>query len=257
MPPEQIIRHLEQLYTQHFLQFPPFRLEEGRVVGRFFKYRLTSVFYPVVSLIDHEIVGWRAILQSTLPDGQWVDPSRLFALAFDNSGLVNLDRLVRTLHVANALLQRLDGALFLDVHPRLLGIVKDDHGRFFEQVLQQFEVSASHIVIHLPSGTQSDATLLAKSIANYRQRGYQVAASSDLPALSRLAYFAPANRPELVTLTFAGTVPHELGAWRKQASLSGMATLVWHVDSHQQLAAAHEARVDFATGQAVKAVATY
>ncbi|WP_171013805.1 EAL domain-containing protein [Chitinivorax sp. B] len=248
MQAHQLAHHIEQIYSQHFLQFPPFRMEHGQVVGRFFKYRLMSVFHPVVSLTDHEVIGWRAVLRCVSQDEQLVEPLRLFALAFDNSGLVNLDRLVRTLHVLNALHQGLDGGLFLDVHPRLLGVVKDEHGRFFERVLQQFGLTPERIVIHLPSGTPGDAVLLAKAIANYRQRGYRVATSADLSALERLAHFDEASRPELATLTLADSVPLELVDWRRQASAAGVATVAWHVELPAQRDAIERAEFDYATG---------
>lgn len=65
----------------------------------------------------------------------------------------------------------------MDVHPRLLESVKDDHGRAFENFLDLIGVKTSRVVIVIPAIVNRNWKLLQHVITNYRSRGYQIAAN--------------------------------------------------------------------------------
>lgn len=67
--------------------------------------------------------------------------------------------------------------LLVDVHPRLLESVKDDHGQAFENFLDLIGVRTSQVVIQIPAIVNRNWKLLQHVIANYRSRGYQIAAN--------------------------------------------------------------------------------
>ena len=77
--------------------------------------------------------------------------------------------------------------LFLSVQQRLLETVKSDHGRFFERILQQFDIATGRVVIQLPPRAREDVALLGRVIRNYRSCGYGVAVEQQGDDLGWLA----------------------------------------------------------------------
>lgn len=198
METNKIADCIDRIYGEHFLAFPVGQLADNRVIGSFFKYQLESRFQPIVRLEDGVAIGHDSMVECHAPDGSQIEAARLFALALDNSGLVSLDRMVRTLHALNYFaVQEAPGRLFLSVQHRLLETVKSDHGRFFERILQQFDIATGRVVIQLPQRAQQDVALLGRVIRNYRSRGYGVAVEQQGDDLGWLEVVGDA-RPDFI-----------------------------------------------------------
>ena len=93
-----------------------------------------------------------------------------------DSALVRLDRLCRTLHALNYCGHAApDLTLFLRVEPRLLSIVKQNHGQVFGEVLGHCGIATSRVVIEIPIEAGVDSELTKRVVINYRKMGYRVA----------------------------------------------------------------------------------
>lgn len=170
-------QQVEQIYSQHFADFPLFACDGAEISSRFFKFELYSRFRPIVSLHDGSLLGHRAALLAQAPDQTQVPAARLFELAGSNSALVTLDRMLRTLHVLNYL--RIDpqqcNSLLLPVDTALLGAVRQGHGRFFEQLLGQLGYRPHRVVLTLRTDALHDPQQYRAALASYREHGFGVA----------------------------------------------------------------------------------
>ena len=153
------------------------RSENGWVSGLFYHCEITSVFQPIFSINDNRTIGQAAYIRSKSNDDVELWPWQVFSLASKDDQLIELDRLCRAIHALNYYFNhdsKLDH-LFVDVHPRLLESVKDDHGRAFENFLDLIGMKTSRVVIGIPAIVNRNWKLLQHVIANYRSRGYQIA----------------------------------------------------------------------------------
>lgn len=154
-----------------------YRLEvEGdEIRARFIDMELSSVFQPIVDLERDVPLGYEALLRASDPQGISIPPPAAFRRAEALESLVRFDRLTRTLHTLNFLNMGADEALlFLNVHPDLL-VAVHGHGRVFEQVLHQHDVSTRQVVIEINESAVGAERLLKEAVANYRERGYRIA----------------------------------------------------------------------------------
>lgn len=151
------------------------QVNEHEVQANFIGLQMRSVFQPIVDLRLNQALGHEALLRSSAVDGRAVSPPEAFRQADALQQLVKFDRLCRTLHTLNFLnMGQHKGLLFLNVHPELL-VAVNEHGRVFEQVLHQHDVNTHEVVIEILESGVSDSRLLEEAIANYRERGYQIA----------------------------------------------------------------------------------
>lgn len=100
----------------------------------------------------------------------------------DVDGIINLDRLCRTIHMLNYLpIAHENGYLFLHVHPRHVLGVKRDHGAYFEEVIFRCGLSPRRVVITVPVTPIYDRQLilLLEGLKNYQNRGYSTSIKFD------------------------------------------------------------------------------
>jgi EAL domain-containing protein (putative c-di-GMP-specific phosphodiesterase class I) len=155
--------------------FPLTTLADGRVVGEFYQARLASVFQPIVNSRDGQAIGHHGYLRVASANGESLTPYSVFAQAADDTTLVKLDRLTRSLHAVNYFHQAPPlSKLFLNVEQRLLTTVANEHGLVFESILSELSVKPERVVISLPNAALSNPALLVRSILSYRNRGYGV-----------------------------------------------------------------------------------
>lgn len=155
----------------------------GRVVGRFYRAELTSVFQHVVDARTGGVAGVEAFVRCTDADGVGLSPWQLFFGAADGDEAVALDRLCRTVHALNFLRQdHRPDLLFLQVHPRLVETVATDHGRAFANVLRAIGIDPARVVIELSREITAQPVLAAHASANYRWNGFLVALDFADPA---------------------------------------------------------------------------
>lgn len=156
----------------------PLRLVRGRVEGWVGELRLTSKLQPV-RLADSPFIvqGQDAVLRAYVEGGT---PSAALDVFGDAEGasVVNLDRLCRTVHMLNYLPQALDNSvLFVEVNPRHVLSIKQNHGAYFEEVLGNCGLTPKQVAITVPFDHLSASYQLAlvQGLQNYRNRGYRVA----------------------------------------------------------------------------------
>ena len=112
-----------------------FRFVDGQVRMHFGGRVFGTRFQPIVERAGSQPAGHEAHLHVL---GASATPAQtVFLEARDDAELVHLDRMARTLHALNFLLEREQhgGFLALNVHPQLIRAVRDHHGHVFETVL--------------------------------------------------------------------------------------------------------------------------
>ncbi|MBS1190651.1 MAG: hypothetical protein H6R10_2443 [Rhodocyclaceae bacterium] len=148
-----------------------------RAAARFDGLVLTSAFQPIHDLQRRQVVGHEALLRATTADGEAVAPEAVFALPGAATDLVYLDRLARTVHALNFLVQRQQagGYLYLNIHPRHLAAISASHGLVFEAILKRCGLAPQDIVLEVLESEIEDDDHLLEAVVNYRQRGYLIA----------------------------------------------------------------------------------
>jgi EAL domain-containing protein (putative c-di-GMP-specific phosphodiesterase class I) len=176
-PPSPLGPLLERLERDHF---PASRFAEpraGTVTAQFFQSRLTSAFQPIVRAADDGIAGHQGLLRVFDEAGEAAAPWSVFAQASQDAMLLQLDRLTRTVHALNYFPAQDTGrTLFLNIERRLLTVVAEDHGAYFEVVLGLLGVAPTRVAIVMPSGALDDPVTFVRAAISYRIRGYRVMA---------------------------------------------------------------------------------
>jgi len=175
-------RYLESLPRQPLADRQMWRDERGQVQGQFFNCALTSVFEPLITLADREIVAHEGAMHTYAEDGVGLAAWKLFAMAADDATLVSLDRLSRLLHAINYFAAEGEHKLVLNVHNRLLAAVADDHGAAFRRALQSLGLPLERFVIQVPASANDDLPLLLHVVGNYRRNGFAVSLQASDPA---------------------------------------------------------------------------
>ena len=187
MPLQHLVEYFnDRLGREHRSSFRPFILEEGKVNGLFGPIRIDSFFAPLRQTLKPTVmVGHKAQITVAPNKTQHLYANEIETLLANNSvsaadfeSIINFDRLSRTVHMLNYLtVAHLQGALFLEVDPRHILGIKQDHGAYFEDVIAHCGLEAKNVVIVLAVNSQYAGYYqeLINGLANYRRRGYQIA----------------------------------------------------------------------------------
>lgn len=191
MPLLQLVEYFnDRLGREHRSSIRPFVLEEGKVSGLFGPIRIDSSFTPLrQTLKPTVIVGHTGQIMVAPNKLQHLDANEIEGLLANNSvsinefeSIINFDRLCRTVHMLNYLtLSHLQGVLFLEVDPRHILGIKQDHGAYFEEVIVRCGLETKQVAIVLAVNSQYAHYYqeLIKGLENYRSRGYQLALKFD------------------------------------------------------------------------------
>ena len=188
MPLQQLVNHFNDRFEhEHHSNLRPFILENGLVSGIFGPIRIGSTFSPIRQANDSDVIAGHAAQISVTPYDQGVSNTHgevgnlltdVIKQPVDFQSIINLDRLCRTVHMLNYLpYSHQGGVLFLDVDPRHILGVQQDHGVYFEEIIIKCGLATKNIVISMTVNqfyALHHAQLLA-GLNNYRQRGYQIA----------------------------------------------------------------------------------
>ena len=200
MPLQHLVEYFnDRLGREHRSSFRPFVLEEGKVSGLFGPIRIDSFFAPLrQTLKPTVIVGHTAQITVAPNKTQHLYANEIETLLANNSvpatdfeSIINFDRLCRTVHMLNYLtLSHLQGVLFLEVDPRHILGIKQDHGAYFEEVIVQCGLETKNVVIVLAVNSQYARYYqeLINGLENYRRRGYQIALKFDYLAQESEAF---------------------------------------------------------------------
>lgn len=175
------IRQLNAYFDAAAWRYPqrrPLRLEQGGVVGAFRGVRLRSAYAPIVDRRGDPLER-QALLQASdrqqRPLAAWTP----YALAcLDDKAVVYLDRLCRTLHVLNWQAQGAAARLFLDVHPRHIQEVGQEHGQVFARIVRDCGLQPRRIALRLHALERLEPALLRRSLAHFRERGFAMTLTS-------------------------------------------------------------------------------
>jgi hypothetical protein len=191
MPLLQLVEYFnDRLGREHRSSIRPFVLEEGKVSGLFGPIRIDSSFTPLrLTSKPTVIVGHTGQIMVAPNKLQHLDATEIEGLLANNSvsinefeSIINFDRLCRTVHMLNYLtLSHLQGVLFLEVDPRHILGIKQDHGAYFEEVIVRCGLETKQVAIVLAVNSQYAPYYqqLITGLENYRSRGYQLALKFD------------------------------------------------------------------------------
>ncbi|HEY8159657.1 MAG TPA: hypothetical protein VIF10_13235 [Methylobacter sp.] len=194
MPLQNLVEYFNDRFGQeHRSSFRPFILEEGTISALFGQIKIGSVFSPIrLALNPAEIIGHAAKLKVSTHEVQYLYSDEIENLlsnqphqANDFESIINFDRLSRTVHMLNYLpITHLQSSLFVEVDPRHILGVKQDHGAYFEEVIAQCGLETKNVVITMAANSQYARHFqeLVTGLDNYRHRGYQIALKFDYVA---------------------------------------------------------------------------
>jgi EAL domain-containing protein (putative c-di-GMP-specific phosphodiesterase class I) len=187
----------------------PLRLRGDRVSGRFGRFRLDSLFQPVVAPETLRVVSHEARTQVRDAYGQTYCLATVFNTVDHPHAYVHIDRLCRIVHMLNYLIKSEKyGTLLLPVDKRHVLSVRGDHGRYFEQVLHRCGLSPEQIVISLPDPLvdSEETPHVCNALKSYRHHGYQIAVTVELgPTAFGCLQRALALKPEVLRVTGAAS----------------------------------------------------
>ena len=172
----------------------------GKVVGRFFQARLTSVFQAVREIESGRAIAFEGFIRNDAEGDQGLSPWRVLDQAAGDSDSIALDRPCRVLHAVNFFRQPEAAGrdLYLSVDTRLLSGVGSNHGMAFLQVLRRLELPQGQIVLQLPAVPAEQNWLLNYVSDNYRRNGFRLAVRA--VDLRHAAYLLDHVRPDVIKL---------------------------------------------------------
>lgn len=151
-------------------------LDEGgeSITAKYSLWRLQSMLQPIYSFAHRRTVGHEALIRARDEAGNWMPPADLFASVTDEDDLSFLDRLCRTVHVANfAGLHSIDW-LFLNVNPRVAAI-GNRQAPFFQDLMRLFGIPEQQVVVEILETAIASEPRLEETVAYYRELGCLVA----------------------------------------------------------------------------------
>ena len=256
MPLQHLVEYFnDRLGREHRSSFRPFILEEGKVSGLFGPIRIDSFFAPLRQTLKPTVIaGHTAQITVAHNKTQPLYTNEIENLLANNSvpatdfeSIINFDRLCRTVHMLNYLtLAHLQGVLFLEVDPRHILGIKQDHGAYFEEVIVQCGLETNNVVIVLAVNSQYARYYqeLINGLENYRHRGYQIALKFDyLPHDSQVLDLITKIKPNYVSLS-ARSLESQLHDGTLQAKLEHLKTQVASVGGQSILQQIDEKKSD-------------
>lgn len=147
--------------------------DRGEVVARCEQFLARSVFHPIFSLNHQRAVGLEALVRVRDDAGCCIPPPRFFDNFSALDRAVSVDRLIRTLHLANFAALDFRGWIFLNVNPRVFEEATEDW-IFLEGLFAHFRVPVSQLVIEVLEGALDDQTAL-DSLSKFQSSGCLVA----------------------------------------------------------------------------------
>ncbi len=135
---------------------------------------LTPIFQPIVSLKNHQIFGYEALIRGP-SDSLLHSPINLFDAASRHGRLAELDLMCRELAIARFGELGLSSKLFINTIPAALLQPEYPHGLTL-QFLQKAGLSAENVIIELTEQYPiDDYDLMREATQHYREMGFSIA----------------------------------------------------------------------------------
>lgn len=144
--------------------------------ARFGSLILGSQFHAIRAIDDDKVLAYDSELTVRASTGNLLNIDSIFNSLDSNDQIVHLDRLVRTLHSLNYL-QQFDGQdhlLCLQVQPRHIVSVNEDHGKAFENILSDCGLKPERVLLHTRLLDQASLGHFQKALGSYKNRGYKI-----------------------------------------------------------------------------------
>ncbi len=184
----EVVKHLLIYLNHNYFQRDryatgeelPLFIAGDRINARYASFCLDSLYEPIVDIDTGELVGHEAILQLEGQNGALfrkplLASSPIQSSVADNADITHIDRLSRTLHALNYLVQQGSGTLHLNVHLEHLLTVSSDHGQVFEEILRGCGLAPASFVLEVNEFPVRDRLHLRNAISAWQARGYRVA----------------------------------------------------------------------------------
>ena len=276
MPLQHLVEYFnDRLGREHRSSFRPFILEEGKVSGLFGPIRIDSFFAPLRQTLKPTVItGHTAQITVAHNKTQPLYTNEIENLLANNSvpamdfeSIINFDRLCRTVHMLNYLtLAHLQGVLFLEVDPRHILGIKQDHGAYFEEVIVQCGLETKNVVIVLAVNSQYARYYqeLINGLDNYRRRGYQIALKFDYLAQDSDVFDLIVKiSPNYVSLSARNledqvhddTLQAKLQQLKTQVASTGGQSILQQIDEKKSDLLARNAGFDLVEGGYYRAIA--
>ena len=135
---------------------------------------LTPIFQPIVSLKNHQIFGYEALIRGP-SDSLLHSPINLFDAASRHGRLAELDLLCRELAIARFGELGLNSKLFINTIPAALLQPEYPHGLTL-QFLHKAGLTAENVIIELTEQYPiDDYDLMREATQHYREMGFSIA----------------------------------------------------------------------------------
>jgi len=183
MPLTELMNYFnDQLQTQGRAKALPktgFYKADNSYWARFGSLILGSQFHVIQAINNEDVIGYEAELTVRASTGNLLNIDSIFNSLDNIDQIVHLDRLVRTLHSLNYL-QQFDGQehlLSLQVQPRHIISVTEDHGKTFEAILSDCGLKPERVLLHTRLLDNASLPHFNKALGSYSQRGYNIGVS--------------------------------------------------------------------------------
>ncbi len=143
--------------------------------ARFGSLTFGSRFHSITTRDGQRLVGRDSETLVRSATGKELAVDEVYSALNDAEQVVQLDRLLRTLHSLNYLQQfQGDELLSLAVHPRHIASVSADYGKVFETILADCGLGPERVLLH--TRLQDEVTLphFNQALVGYLSRGYQI-----------------------------------------------------------------------------------
>jgi len=158
-----------QRYSEHLFS------GESHVEALFKDFRVQSAYQPIFSFAHGRPVGFEGLARARNASGTPASPGELFGAATSTEVTVFLDRLLRTLHLANFSHPAYEGAwIFLNISPEAV-VNGRASGPFFKELLQAFGMPPQRVVVEITENETPDERVLEEATRYYREIGCLVA----------------------------------------------------------------------------------
>lgn len=264
MPLRQLVNYFNDLFArEHQPGIRPLVLKNGQVTGLLDSgARIGSRFAPVRQTSNNYArLGHIAQIIATPGAGGPQDEhvmtlADVLIEAAGFQGLINLDRFCRTVHMLNYLQYAgLGGVLFVDVDPRHVLSVRQDHGAYFEDIIIKCGLAVTNIVISVAvaNADMPKPIQLLEGLGNYQQRGYRIALTLGDPCptgelLAFIAELAPDYLRVDAPVSESGQAD-ALDALKELQAIAGSRLILQQVDQRNQAYSDATAGVDLVQGR--------
>jgi len=271
VPLQQLVDYFNDRFEhEHHYNFRPFILEKGLVSGIFGPIRVSSTFLPVRQADNSEALIGHIAQLSIIPYDNNVhseQSAKMGNLITDVAtqptnfqSIISLDRLCRTVHMLNYLNHAHNGGVvFLDVDPRHILGVQQEHGAYFEKIIFKCGLATKNVVIStaINSSYALNHTQLLDGLYNYRRRGYQIALNMgslytatglwDL-IVKMSANYLRINAPNIEISQHSDVWPSDLKKLIELQNLAGGQTILQQIEQKKQANIAASAGFDLVQG---------